>query len=207
MNRSSGHLAPLRSHGDAPVSSDGYGPDVSRLSPGQPRRPNPRVALEALPQGVCLHASAAIFSRTMGETPPRYPIPRRPAGEKPCPTNVVAEEPPATPEQLRSIAHARGRICKLRQCEVCAPLREGRRLKKAQRKAYVQLQLHAKGAACARASCLVAACVESRNSKAANTAAPVVGQADGREEDPGEAFRRQTERHRAGLKALSVRQV
>lgn len=149
---------------------------------------------------VGLHASAAIINRTMGDMSPRYPGPRLPASEKPRRSmKVVAEEPPVTPEQQRSIAHARGRICKLRGCEVCAPLRESRRMKKAARKTEARAQLHAKGEPCGRASCLVATCVESRHSKTANPAAAVVQRADERNDDPGESLRRQAERHRAGL--------
>lgn len=151
---------------------------------------------------VGLHASAAIINRTMGDMPPRYPVSRLPASEKTRRSKtVVAEEPPVTPEQQRSIAHARGRICKLRGCEVCAPLRESRRLKKAARKTEARAELHAKGEPCGRASCSVETCVESRHSKVANpaAAAAVVQRADARNDDSGELLRRQAERHRAGL--------
>jgi hypothetical protein len=109
--------------------------------------------------------------------------------ESPHPT-----EPAPTPKQQQAIAHRRGRICKVRGCTVCAPLREDRRLKKAQRKVDAQAQAHSKGEPCGRNSCPVPACVAARHAVAA-TPAPAVPSAD----DPTAARRRQSERHRAGL--------
>jgi hypothetical protein len=103
-----------------------------------------------------------------------------------------------TPEQQRSIAHARGRICKLRGCEVCAPLRERRRLQKARRKADAQAQLHAKGEPCGRSNCSLAVCVRARHADAA-TPAPDAQRDDGANDDRDGMLRRQAERHRAGL--------
>ena len=91
--------------------------------------------------------------------------------EPPQPT-----EPAPTPKQQQAIAHRRGRICKVRSCKVCAPLRENRRLKKAQRKADAQAQAHAKGEPCGRNSCSVPACVAARDAVPA-TSAPA-GQRD-----------------------------
>ncbi len=70
-------------------------------------------------------------------------------------TNAPADAAAPTPKQQQATAHARGRICKVRSCTVCAPLREQRRLKKAQRKADAQAQAHAKGVPCGRANCSV----------------------------------------------------
>lgn len=119
--------------------------------------------------------------------------------EPPQPT-----EPAPTPKQQQAIAHRRGRICRVRSCTVCAPLRENRRLKKAQRKADAQAQAHAKGEPCGRNSCSVPACVAARHA-VPETSAPAgqrdgnVGLTDGLTDDPGAERRRQAERHRAGL--------
>ena len=116
--------------------------------------------------------------------------------EPPHPT-----EPAPTPKQQQAVAHRRGRICKVRSCKVCAPLRENRRLKKAQRKADAQAQAHAKGEPCGRNSCSVPICVAARHA-ASETSAPA-GQrddlTDDLADDPGMARRRQAERHRVGL--------
>ena len=130
-------------------------PNSSRSSSGSP--PSSEVdVVTSVATVVGLDTSAAILGGTMGEKLPRDP------------------DQPVTPEQQQSIAHARGRICKVRQCEVCAPLRETRRLKKAERKVRARAQLQA---------------------KPPQPATPVVPRGD----DPGEALRRQTERHRVGL--------
>lgn len=113
--------------------------------------------------------------------------------EPPQPT-----EPAPTPKQQQAVAHSRGRICKVRSCKVCAPLREDRRLKKAQRKADAQAQAHAKGEPCGRGSCSVPACVAARDAVPA-TSTPAGQRVDDRTDDPGAARRRQAERHRAGL--------
>jgi hypothetical protein len=107
-------------------------------------------------------------------------------------------EPALTPKQQQAVAHGRGRICKVRSCTVCAPLREVRRLKKAQRKADARARAHSKGEPCGRSSCDVPACAAARHA-AAETSAPVVQRADDLTEDPSAARRRQAERHRAGL--------
>ncbi len=94
----------------------------------------------------------------------KHPVPRAPDSSKPDrPTKAVTHEPQASPEQLQAIAHSRGRICKKRNCKVCEPLRETRRLKKAQRKADAQAKLHAKGQPCGRNSCELDVCVAARN--------------------------------------------
>jgi hypothetical protein len=129
----------------------------------------------------------------------QHPVPRAPKSEKPNrSTDVAADEPQLTPKQQRALAHSRGRICKLRGCEICAPLRETRRLKKAQRKADAQTQAHAKGEPCGRSNCPVAVCVKARHADA-ETPAPDVQRVDGPKDDPDEMLRRQGERHRAGL--------
>jgi hypothetical protein len=106
-------------------------------------------------------------------------------------------EPAPTPKQQQAAAHGRGRICKVRTCAVCAPLREERRLKKAQRKADAQARAHAKGEPCGRNSCSVPTCVAARHA-VSTSSAPAVQSADPID-DPGAARRRQAERHRAGL--------
>jgi len=111
---------------------------------------------------------------------------------------VVADAPPATPKQQQALAHSRGRICKVRGCKVCAPLREARRLKKAQRKADAQAQHHAKGQPCGRTNCEVAICVEARRAAVVNPVVAPTG-ADEATGGSGDSRRRQTERHRAGL--------
>ena len=109
-----------------------------------------------------------------------------------------ATEPVPTPKQEQAVAHSRGRICKVRSCKVCAPLRENRRLKKAQRKADAQAQAHSKGEPCGRNSCSVPACVAARHAAPQTSAAEVqsVGDLTG---GHSAARRRQAERHRAGL--------
>ncbi len=54
---------------------------------------------------------------------------------------VDTSEPKLSKEEQQELAHGRNRICKERGCAVCAPLREQRRLKKAQRKAETQALL------------------------------------------------------------------
>ena len=108
-----------------------------------------------------------------------------------------SSEPAPTPKQQQEIAHRRGLIWKVRSCKVCAPLRENRRLKKAQRKADAQAQAHAKGDPCGRSSCSVPACIAARD--AVPAASAPAGQLLDLTDDPGAARRRQAERHRAGL--------
>jgi hypothetical protein len=105
----------------------------------------------------------------------------------------MVEDP--TPEQQQATAHARGRICKQRGCDVCAPLRERRRLKKAQRRADAQAQAHAKGEPCGRSNCPNPTCVRARH---AEPAAPAP-RANTAHDGPDGSLRRQAERHRAGL--------
>jgi hypothetical protein len=109
-----------------------------------------------------------------------------------------ATEPALTAKQQQAIAHRRGRICKVRNCTVCAPLRESRRLKKAQRKADAQARAHSRGEPCGRNSCSVPGCVAARHA-APETSAAAVHRVDDLTGDPGAARRRQAERHRAGL--------
>jgi hypothetical protein len=126
-----------------------------------------------------------------------HPVPRAPQTAKSSrPATGTTDEPPATPKQLQALAHSRGRICKVKNCTTCAPLREARRLKKAQRKADAQAQHHAKGQPCGRNSCEVAVCVAARN---ADAAAPVTGANDESVGGAGESLERQAKRHRAGL--------
>jgi hypothetical protein len=129
----------------------------------------------------------------------KHPVPRAPDSSKPDrPTKAVTHEPQASPEQLQAIAHSRGRICKKRNCKVCEPLRETRRLKKAQRKADAQAKLHAKGQPCGRNSCELDVCVAARNA-APPAEAPAPPRSDVSNDDPAEAQHRQAERHRIGL--------
>ena len=109
-----------------------------------------------------------------------------------------ATEPELTPKQQQAAAHSRGRICKVRSCKVCAPLRETRRLKKAQRKADAQARAHSKGEPCGRNHCSVPTCVAARHAVPA-TSAPAPQNADELTDDASAARRRQAERHRAGL--------
>jgi len=126
-----------------------------------------------------------------------HPVPRAPQGGQPKrPTKDVAEEPQLTPKQQQALAHQRGRICKVRGCEICAPLRETRRLKKAQRKADAQAQAHAKGEPCGRSNCPIPVCVKARH---ADDPTPAPQRAGAATEDPDAIRRRQTDRHRAGL--------
>jgi hypothetical protein len=108
---------------------------------------------------------------------------------------VVAEQAVPTPKQEQAIAHSRGRICKIRGCKVCAPLREARRSRKAQRKADAQAQAHARNQPCGRSNCPLPACVKARHADPA----PDPPRADEQKDDSGEVLRRQAERHRAGL--------
>jgi hypothetical protein len=110
---------------------------------------------------------------------------------------TAAEAPPVTPEQQQSVAHSRGRICKQRTCEVCAPLRERRRLRKAQRKADAQAHAHAKGEPCGRSNCPVPICVRERHADA-STPTPAA-HADEPTDGADGSIRRQAERHRVGL--------
>ncbi|HUS44111.1 MAG TPA: hypothetical protein VMY16_15725, partial [Ilumatobacteraceae bacterium] len=112
--------------------------------------------------------------------------------------NAPADAPAPTPKQLQATAHARGRICKVRTCKVCAPLREKRRLSKAQRKADAQTSAHAKGEPCGRNNCPVPVCVQAKHAEPA-PAAPAVQGSDESTDDAGTVLRRQTEKHRAGL--------
>lgn len=128
----------------------------------------------------------------------QHPVPRAPNNEQPSrSTKVVAEELPLTPKQQQALAHSRGRICKNRGCEICAPLRENRRLKKAQRKADAQAQLHLKGEPCGRSNCPISICVKERHADAVTPARAV--QSAEPKNDAAESPRRQQGRHRAGL--------
>lgn len=137
----------------------------------------------------------AILERTMVQ----HPVPRAPNNEQPGQSTKVASEQPAlTPKQQQALAHSRGRICKKRGCEICAPLRENRRLKKAQRKADAQAQLHAKGEPCGKSNCPVPICVRERHADAVTPARAVPG-VDESKDGSAESPRRQQGRHRAGL--------
>jgi hypothetical protein len=114
------------------------------------------------------------------------------------PPHATEPEPALTPKQQQALAHRRGRICKVRSCTVCAPLREDRRLKKAQRKLDAQARAHSKGEPCGRNSCSEPACVAARHAMPENTAM-TTQRVDDLAADPSAARRRQAERHRAGL--------
>ena len=118
---------------------------------------------------------------------------------------VDTSEPKLSKEEQQELAHGRHRICKERDCAVCAPLREQRRLKKAQRKAEAQALLHEKGQPCGRTSCALAVCVAARDAEpAAPATSPSVEprtddqQGNEPEDDAGRA-RREAKRHRVGL--------
>ena len=129
----------------------------------------------------------------------QHPVPRAADSSKPNrPTKAVTDEPQASPDKLQAIAHSRGRICKQRNCKVCAPRRETRRLKKAQRKADAQAKLHAKGQPCGRNNCSVAVCVTARNADPV-APAPTPPRPEVQNNDSAEAQHRQAERHRIGL--------
>jgi hypothetical protein len=149
--------------------------------------------------GEGLGARAAILGCTMNE----HPVPRAPAREQPGRfATTAAEEPAPTPKQQQAIAHSRGRICKVRNCDVCAPLRERRRLKKAQRKADARARAHDKGEPCGRSNCPVPVCVKAQHADGAAPApavAPTGRRAENPETEAGGAPRRQHERHRAGV--------
>ena len=85
-------------------------------------------------------------------------------------------DPPVTPKQEQATAHARGRICKVRGCEVCAPRREQRRAKKAERRAAAR-----------------------KRPAAPLAPTPDAPRIDEATDAPGTARRRQEEKHRAGL--------
>jgi hypothetical protein len=119
---------------------------------------------------------------------------------------VDSTEPKLSKEEQQELAHGRNRICKDRSCAVCAPLREQRRLKKAQRKAEAQTLLHEKGQPCGRASCALAVCVAARDAAPADPAAapPVEPRTEDQhateaQDDPAQALRREAKRHRVGL--------
>jgi hypothetical protein len=118
---------------------------------------------------------------------------------------VDSTEPKLSKEEQQELAHGRNRICKERDCAVCAPLREQRRLKKAQRKAEAQALLHEKGQPCNRTSCALAVCVAARDAApAAPTASPSVeppneDQQGNEPEGDADRARREAKRHRVGL--------
>ncbi len=132
----------------------------------------------------------------------RTPDQRRQRDWVPAAEWVDDSEPKLSKEEQQELAHSRGRICKQRGCQICAPLREQRRLKKAQRKADAQAQAHAKGQPCGRASCELVVCVTARNEAATASAAEpnVVDQpADDTQDDPDQIRARQAKRHKVGL--------
>jgi hypothetical protein len=51
--------------------------------------------------------------------------PRAPKSD-PTPSTDASADAHLSPKQLQAIAHQRGRICKVRTCTVCAPLRDDR---------------------------------------------------------------------------------
>jgi hypothetical protein len=139
----------------------------------------------------------------------QHPVPRAPQNKQPGrPAKVADDEPELTPKQQQALAHSRGRICKKRGCDICAPLRETRRLKKVQRKAETQAQLHAKGQPCGRSNCPVPVCVTARhadpatptsNARPAQAHAPAASGADELNDAASDSLRGQNGRHRAGL--------
>ncbi len=147
-----------------------------------------------------LHANSAILGCTMVQ----HPVPRAPKnGQSSQATTSAADDPPLTAKQQRALAHSRGRICKKQGCDVCAPLREQRRLAKAKRKADAQAKAHAKGQPCGRNNCPVPVCVKAQHADPVDPAPPAPpreSEATGAPtDDSGRLLRRQTERHRVGL--------
>jgi hypothetical protein len=123
---------------------------------------------------------------------------------------VDTNEPKLSKEEQQELAHGRNRICKERSCAVCAPLREQRRLKKAQRKAEAQALLHEKGQPCGRTSCALEVCVAARDAAPADPAAAPLAptpvepstadqHANEPQDDPEQVLRREAKRHRVGL--------
>lgn len=143
--------------------------------------------------------NGAILGRTMGE----YPETRPTADDEPRrSTGSAAVDPPLSKKEQQAIAHSRGRICKVRRCEVCAPLRERRHRKKQQRKAEARAQSHAAGEPCGWSKCSVDVCAKARTAPDPGVLAtnPTAQQRTGdRKAHPEEQRRRQAERHHAGL--------
>ena len=135
----------------------------------------------------------------------RTPDQRRQRDWVPAEQWVDDSEPKLSKEELQEFAHSRGRICKARGCEVCAPLRDARRLKKAQRKADAQAKAHAQGQPCGRTNCELDVCVTARNAPAAPPVEPVANQpatdqpSTATHDDPAQARARQAKRHKVGL--------
>ncbi len=145
---------------------------------------------------------AAILGSTMGE----YPDFRKPDRDEWDDSEDREEaEPELSMLGKQELAHERGRICKKRGCVVCAPLVERRRLRKKERQAEAQAALHEKGRPCGRSSCELPVCVEARQAAEAEAASPTVEprsrnrRDDESREHPDRKFRREVDRHRAGL--------
>lgn len=133
----------------------------------------------------------------MGE----YPDFRKPERDEWADADAEVEQQLISQQSLQEIAHERGRICKKRGCVVCAPLVERRREKKKLRKAEAQAALHKRGLPCTRTSCELPVCLEARNAAAAE---PTVEtrprpQRNEEREDAATKFRREVDRHKAGL--------
>lgn len=136
----------------------------------------------------------------MGE----YPDFRKPDRDEWAEADDEVEEELISKQGLQEIAHDRGRICKKRGCVVCAPLVERRREKKKERKAEAQAALHKKGLPCTRGSCELPVCVEARKAAEVEAAEPSVEtrprpRRDEEREDAATKFRREVDRHKAGL--------
>lgn len=134
---------------------------------------------------------------------PRTPDPRRQRAWVSSADWVDKTEPKLSKKEQQQLAHERGRICKDRSCVACAPLRERRRLKKAQRKAEAQTRAHDQGQPCGRVNCSIAICATAR-SAASEAPPPVKPDSDHRpaneiRDDPEQIRRRESKRHRVGL--------
>ena len=140
----------------------------------------------------------------MGDSPDfRTPDQRPPRAWVDATDWVDETEPKLSKQEQQELAHGRGRICKERGCVVCAPLRERRRLKKAQRKTEAQALLHSKGQPCNRTSCALAVCVAARDAAPASPP-PVEPRIEDQhinepQDDPDRVRRREDKRHRAGV--------
>ena len=92
----------------------------------------------------------------MGE----HPVPKAPRSNTASASARAADPPLRRRSSCRRLP-TRVAGSARRTCKVCAPLREKRRLSKAQRKADAQAQAHAKGEPCGRNNCPVPVCVGS----------------------------------------------
>ena len=148
--------------------------------------------------------NAAILVATMTHSlDPQTPDSRRQRAWVSSADWVKATQPKLTKAEQQQLAHERNRICKDRSCVACTPLRERRRLKKAQRKAEAQTRAHEQEQPCGRANCSIVICVTERNAVSPKPP-PVKPDSNHRatneiNDDPEQIRRRESKRHRVGL--------